>query len=72
MGSIEDKEFQVDRKAFSVGSLDQDSDEKEYWKTKSPIERLRAIEMMRQIIYGYRGSAPRLQRFFEVAKYKAG
>ena len=58
----------LDKTAFSVASLTDESDEKEYWLTKSPYERLRALELMRQIIYGYDPSTERLQRFFEVTQ----
>jgi hypothetical protein len=58
----------LDKTVFSVASLADDSDEKQYWQTKSPYERLRALELMRQIIYGYDPATERLQRFFEVAQ----
>lgn len=60
-------ELKVDRTAFSVGSLDDESDEIQYWRSKSPAERWQAIEIMRQIVYGYDPATTRLQRFFEVA-----
>jgi hypothetical protein len=58
----------VDRTAFRVDSLSDESDEKAYWKSKSPLERLAALELMRQVIYGYDPATARLQRVFEVAK----
>lgn len=60
--------FKLDRTAFSVASLSDESDEKEYWLSKTPQERLLALEMMRQIIYGYDPSTTRLQRVFEVTQ----
>ena len=60
----------VDRTAFSVASLTDSSDEKEYWISKTPQERLQALELMRQIMYGYDPSSSRLQRVFEVSKLK--
>jgi hypothetical protein len=54
------------RNAFAVASLFDQSDEKSYWLSKTPYERLEAVELMRQIIYGYDPSATRLQRVFEV------
>jgi len=57
----------VRRDVFKVTSLFDPSDEKEYWLSKTPEERLEAVELMRQIIYGYDPSATRLQRdVFEV------
>jgi hypothetical protein len=56
----------LDRTHFTVGSLAEPSDEKEYWLEKTPSERLAALEIMRQIIYGYDPFTDRLQRVFEV------
>ncbi|MGH9897823.1 MAG: hypothetical protein ACRD4L_03100 [Pyrinomonadaceae bacterium] len=59
----------VDKTALSVGFLSDDSDEKTYWLGKTPHERLEALELMRQIIYGYEDSAPPgFQRVFELVK----
>jgi hypothetical protein len=58
----------MQRTAFTVTSLFERSDEKSHWLSKSPYERLRAVELMRQIIYGYNPSAARLQRVLEVAQ----
>ena len=58
----------VDRRAFRVDTLTAESDEKAYWHSRTPLERLQALEMMRQINYGYDPATARLQRFFEVAK----
>ena len=59
---------EVQRDAFTVASVLEKSDEKSYWLSKTPYERLEAVEVMRQIIYGYDPSAIRLQRVFEVAQ----
>ena len=50
--------FRVDKTAFSVASLTDESDETAYWLAKTPYERLQAVELMRQIIYGCDYSAP--------------
>ncbi len=44
--------LQVDRKAFDVISLFDQTDEKRYWLARPPAERLQALELMRQILYG--------------------
>jgi hypothetical protein len=62
----------VDREAFCVGSLDQEPYDKAYWQVKSPAERLEALELMRQIIYGYDPATARLQRILEVAELPRG
>lgn len=58
----------IDKTAFSTGSLLAPSDEKAYWLSKTPEERLQAVELMRQIVYGYDPSTTRLQRVFETAQ----
>ncbi|MCI0485942.1 MAG: hypothetical protein L0229_05000 [Blastocatellia bacterium] len=66
-------DYRMDKSALSVSSLFEESDEKEYWLSKTPDERLEALEMMRQIIYGYDDStAPRLQRVLEIAQRQPG
>ena len=45
--------FKIDKGALSVISLSGESDDKEYWYAKTPQERLEAVELMRQINYGY-------------------
>ncbi len=60
--------YKIDKTAFSVTSLLAASDEKECWLTKTPSERLQALEFMRQMIYGYDPSSTRLQRVFAVAE----
>ncbi len=57
---------EIQRNAFAVASVFDESDEKSYWLSRTPYERLEAVELMRQIIYGYDPSATRLQRIFEV------
>lgn len=61
--------FKVNRKAFSVVSLEeQEKEERTYWWDKTPHERLEALETTRQIIYGYDPAATRLQRVLEVVE----
>ena len=59
----------VRRDVFKVTSLFDRSDDKEYWLSKTPQERLEAVELMRQIIYGYDPSAAKLRRdVFEIVQ----
>ena len=60
----------LDKTAFSVGSVFDESDEKAYWLSKTPEERLEAVELMRQIIYGCDPSTTKLQGVIEVAERK--
>jgi hypothetical protein len=62
-----DKEFidiKIDKRFFSVVSLSDQLDDKDYWFSKNPIERMRHIEVLRRINYGH-GATSRLQRVFE-------
>ena len=45
-----------------------ESDEKQYWLSKTPVERIYGVEIMRQMLYGYDPLTTRLQRFFEIAE----
>lgn len=63
--------LKIDRSAFVVTSL-YESDEKEYWLSKTPEERLQPLELMRQIVYGYDPATARLQRVLEIAQRQTG
>ena len=60
--------FKMDKDAFSVTTLFEESGDKEYWRSKTPQERLEALELMRQINYGYDPTTARLQRVLEIAE----
>ena len=59
------KQIRLNKKIIKITSL-KEYDEKEYWLSKSPAERLKAIEINRKLVYGYGDTAPRFQRFFEI------
>lgn len=61
------KEQKVDRTALTIASLTDPSDEKAYWLSRTPYERLRHIELLRRINYGRRATA-RLQRVLEFSQ----
>jgi hypothetical protein len=60
-------ELRVDRTALSVVPRD-DSDDNLYWRSRSPEERLEAIEVNRQIVYGYGPVAPRMEKVLEIVQ----
>ena len=60
--------YKMDKTAFSVTTLFEKSGDKEYWLSKTPQERLEALELMRQINYGYDPTTARLQRVLEIAE----
>jgi hypothetical protein len=60
----------VDRGAFSVVALQgAELADEEYWKSRTPEERFEALELSRQIAYGYDPTTRGLSRFFEVAQF---
>lgn len=66
-----DNKFQIDLKidktAFSVSSLSDPSDDRSYWLKRTPIERMRQIEILRRINYGHLATS-RLQRILDVVE----
>ncbi len=56
----------LNKTVFSLAPLFDEADEKAYWLSRTPGERLRHIEMLRRINYGHR-AATRLQRLLEIA-----
>jgi hypothetical protein len=59
--------IRVDRTVLFVAALDDESDEKDYWLTRTAQERLQHLEYLRRINYGHLATA-RLQRVLEVAE----
>jgi hypothetical protein len=57
----------LNKKAFSIGSIKDESEEKKFWLSKKPIERLQAIEINRRMIYGENRIASRLQRLLKTS-----
>ncbi len=62
--------LRMDKSKISVGRLGDELVERKYWHSKTPYERLIAVEIMRQIAYGYDPSTTRLERVFKVTKLK--
>ena len=63
-----DKLPSLNKNIVNVTSLDDIEEEKNYWFSKSPFERIEAIEINRRMIYGQDRVTSRLQRFFEAAE----
>ena len=65
-----DFSYRMDKTAFSVYALsdEMNEDEKIYWLSKMPQERLQALELARQIIYGYDPSSTRLERVLTITE----
>jgi hypothetical protein len=60
----------VGRDAFHVTTLaEADRDDQTYWRSRTPDERLAALELSRQIAYGYDPTTRGLSRLFEVVEF---
>ena len=56
---VHNSKFRVDRNALKITKLNE-GDSDEYWLSKPAIDRLEAIEINRQVVYGYGPIAPKL------------
>jgi len=63
-----DKLPSLNKKVVHVTALDDIEGEKNYWISKTPLERIEAIEINRRMIYGQDRVTSRLQRFLEIAE----
>ena len=63
-------EVRMDKTFFEALVTDNPgNDDKEFWRSKTIPERLQALELIRQIIYGYDPDTARIQRVLEVLRY---
>jgi hypothetical protein len=67
-------QVRLDKTAFEVFSSFEEADaaDREYWHSRTPEERLQAVELMRQSAYGYDPATARLQRVLEIAQLEEG
>ena len=63
-------EMRLDKTKISVSNSFDNSDEKEYWLSRTPEERLLHVERLRRIAYGYDENSVGLQRVLEIAERK--
>jgi hypothetical protein len=61
-------DVRMDKTALSVGTLSDASHDRAYWLSKTPQQRLEALELLRIIHYGYNPATTRLQRLLEVVE----
>ncbi len=59
--------WKMDKASFSVIAISDVSEDKQYWVSRQPAERLAAMEFMRALNYGYDAATTRLQRILTVA-----
>ncbi len=59
-------QVRMDKNVVVLQAQEEEAGQKAYWASRTPEERLQALEMMRQIAYGYDPTTTRLQRILEV------
>jgi len=62
----------LDRNAITVTALNDIEEEKKFWLSKTPLERLEAVELNRRLVYGKDRTASRLQRVLETSQLASG
>jgi hypothetical protein len=68
---MSDSPFKLDKTVFSIGShAEHKRAERAFWLSKTPLERLEALELMRQLNYGYNPLTDRVQRILKVVELK--
>jgi hypothetical protein len=63
--------LRMDKTAFSVISLKDAGADKEFWRLQSTTARLQALELMRQVMYGYDPISDRVERVFALIDRKS-
>jgi hypothetical protein len=62
-------EFRVDKKNVKIVSMKSKHSDLDYWMSVSWMERLSALESLRQQFYNYEDeTAPRLQRIYSITQ----
>lgn len=67
---MDEELFKIDRKAISFSTLAKNESDLSYWLSKTAVERLQAVELLRILIFGYDPNTERLQRVFETSEFK--
>ncbi|PQV63965.1 hypothetical protein B1R32_108176 [Abditibacterium utsteinense] len=65
------EKYRLDRtkiQVMTVKEMHADNSDLEFWRSKSLDERIEAMELLRQINYGYDAATSRLQRVLEIAE----
>jgi hypothetical protein len=67
---MSDDGFAFDVSGFSVSSVHDETTDLEYWLERTPEERLKALEHIRQANYDYDPLNDRVVRFIEIKERK--
>jgi hypothetical protein len=67
-------QVRLDKSVFKVFSSFEEAEaaDRAYWHSRTPEERLQAMELMRQSAYGYDPATARLQRILEITQLERG
>lgn len=63
-------EIRLDKTKISFTDSFDNKDEKEFWWSRTPQERLLHVERLRRIAYGYDENSEGLQRVLEIVERK--
>ena len=63
---MDEEIYKMDKSIISSVNINKDTDEKKFWLSKTPQERIMSMEYVRQVLYGYNPSSDRLHRVLEV------
>lgn len=67
MSTVDFSSLKIDKSAFSVKQGFDETDDKAFWLSRTPYERLRYTETLRRLNYGDKATA-RLQRILEITQ----
>ncbi|GMQ81550.1 MAG: hypothetical protein BMS9Abin05_0982 [Rhodothermia bacterium] len=66
---MKEKHQIVDRRVLEIATFEnQDKADRDYWLSRTPYERLIAVEQIRRVMYVYESATGRLQRVLEVVE----
>ncbi|MDZ4656258.1 MAG: hypothetical protein SH868_01630 [Bythopirellula sp.] len=61
-------DFRLDKTVIQESTLEAQGDDRAFWFSKTPDERMIALEHLRQVVYGYDPATERLQRILTVVE----
>jgi len=62
--------FEFDKHAVEICSLGEEGNDLEFWLSRTPEERIAAVEHLRRMMYGYDPATTRMERILEIDDLK--
>lgn len=62
--------FEFDKHAVEICSLGEEGNDLEFWLSRTPEERISAVEHLRRMMYGYDPATARMERILEIDDLK--